>query len=408
MAVKEFNEKMLEKATGNASAVIEKILSLAEKTSPGLSEDTASGNTSSSSSTNGNTAASNASVSQTLITDGYSDNGYLSVMKKELLENIMNNEEFSYDMNNDALYKQYKDLYTAEGQRYAEHIYGLNSALTGGYGNSYASSAAAAAYGEYMSALSEKAAELEQNAYERYVEQKEDLLDKIKLVEELSENDYSKYRDSVEDYFDSEELELSKRNQTLKENQYKTDLASERYDTALSLALKAANYGDFSLLENLGVDTSSYQEDMAFELALKKAELGDYSALSELGVDVKLLVYKEVLELAEDLAELGDYSALKSMGIDVSSKEQAQKLELALSFAKLGDYTLLEQFGFNVPEEEAEEEKTEKISISVQKGAAEAYESGGITALEKYLSSQVAYGQISETAKQTIINTMKG
>ena len=98
----------------------------------------------------------------------YSENGQYKALSQSLLDSVLNTKDFSYDINSDALYNQYKDMYTTEGKKAAEHIYGLNTSLTGGYGNSYASSAAAAAYGEYMSQLSDKAAELEERAYERY------------------------------------------------------------------------------------------------------------------------------------------------------------------------------------------------------------------------------------------------
>ena len=330
----------------------------------------------------------------------YKANENYSAVSQKLLDSLLNTKDFSYDVNSDALYNQYKQLYSSQGQKAAEHVYGLNTSLTGGYGNSYASSAASAAYGEYMSKLSEKAAQLEERAYERYKDKNETLRENLDTVSSLLESDYDKYRDSVSDYYKNEELDISKENQALKKEQLAADLKNDE----ISLAFKAADTGDYSLLENLGIDTAKTQRERTFEEALKKAQLGDYSGLEILGIDTTALIYADVLENAKALASYGDYSALKALGIDLSKKENEELLETALAFAKLGDYSLLKQSGFIAPEEEDEKEETEKISINVQNGAKSAYESGGIDGLKKYLNNQVSFGQLTENGKQTILN----
>ena len=59
----------------------------------------------------------------------------------DIINRILNREEFSYDLNGDALYQQYKDQYMRGGQRAMQDTMAEAAALTGGYGNSYASTA---------------------------------------------------------------------------------------------------------------------------------------------------------------------------------------------------------------------------------------------------------------------------
>ena len=56
----------------------------------------------------------------------------------DILNQILNREKFSYDLNGDALYQQYKDLFTTQGKMAMMDTMGQAQAMTGGYGNSYA------------------------------------------------------------------------------------------------------------------------------------------------------------------------------------------------------------------------------------------------------------------------------
>ena len=60
---------------------------------------------------------------------------------KEAMDRINNREKFSYDLNGDALYQQYKDKYIQQGKMAMQDTMGQAAALTGGYGNSSAATA---------------------------------------------------------------------------------------------------------------------------------------------------------------------------------------------------------------------------------------------------------------------------
>ena len=64
----------------------------------------------------------------------------------DIMNRIMNREQFNYDLNADALYQQYKDQYIHGGNLAMQDTMGQATAMTGGYGNSYAQSAGQQTY----------------------------------------------------------------------------------------------------------------------------------------------------------------------------------------------------------------------------------------------------------------------
>lgn len=77
---------------------------------------------------------------------------------------------FHYDAASDPVYQQYEAQYTKQGQRAAQDAYGEAAARTGGYGSSYAATAATQANNYYMSELASKIPALYDAAYDMYAE----------------------------------------------------------------------------------------------------------------------------------------------------------------------------------------------------------------------------------------------
>lgn len=99
----------------------------------------------------------------------------LASLRDEALDRYLNREEFQYDMNADALYRQYADKYRDMGQMAMRDTMGQASALTGGYGSSYAQSVGQQAYNQYLKELGDVVPELYRLAYDRYQDQSEEL-----------------------------------------------------------------------------------------------------------------------------------------------------------------------------------------------------------------------------------------
>lgn len=117
-----------------------------------------------------------------------------------LYDQVTGREKFKYDMNEDVLYQQYKDMYMKSGQKAMQDTLGQGSALTGGYNNTYAQMAAQQAYNDYLGALNDKVPELYQQAYDRYQQEGDDLYEKFSMASDLYGKEYAQYRDNVTDW----------------------------------------------------------------------------------------------------------------------------------------------------------------------------------------------------------------
>ena len=121
-----------------------------------------------------------------------------------ILDNIMNRPKFSYtseDMVNDDLYKMYRDQYMRQGNLAMRDTMGNAAALTGGYGNTYASAAGQQAYDNYVAQLNNKALDFYDRAYQRYADEGQNLYNQMNVVTGLDNTDYQRYRDGVNDYY---------------------------------------------------------------------------------------------------------------------------------------------------------------------------------------------------------------
>lgn len=113
----------------------------------------------------------------------------------DLIDRIMNREDFSYDVNSDALYQQYKDQYTALGKMAMQDTMGQAAAMTGGYGSSYASTAGNQAYQSYLSQLNEIVPELYGMARDQYNQEGQEMYSQYGLLADQESQDYGRWVD---------------------------------------------------------------------------------------------------------------------------------------------------------------------------------------------------------------------
>jgi len=131
---------------------------------------------------------------------------YTSAWKDRLqdtVQKILNRESFSYDINADALYRQYKDSYLRQGRQAMEDTMGRSAALTGGYGNSYAQTAAQQTYQGYLQQLNDRIPQLQSLALQRYNAENARLQNNAGILMQQENLDYSRYRDAVADRNDT-------------------------------------------------------------------------------------------------------------------------------------------------------------------------------------------------------------
>ena len=167
-----------------------------------------------------------------------------------LIDQITNREDFSYDLNGDALYQQHKDQYTQQGKMAMMDTMGQAQAMTGGYGNSYAQSVGQQAYQGYLQQLNEVVPELYGMALDQYNQEGQDLLNQYSLLASQEEQDYGRYQDAVSEYYTQLQQMY---------NQYNTE---REYDYS-----KWADGRDFAY--------GQYSDDRAYEYQQGRDEVAD-------------------------------------------------------------------------------------------------------------------------------------
>ena len=118
----------------------------------------------------------------------------------DLLGQVMNRPKFQYDVNQDALYRQARDLYMQTGRQAMKDTIGQASAMTGGYGNSYAASAGNQAYQQYLTQLAGMVPEYYDRALQAYNQEGDQLARQYQMLGQRESQDYDRYRDTVSDW----------------------------------------------------------------------------------------------------------------------------------------------------------------------------------------------------------------
>ena len=114
-----------------------------------------------------------------------------------LYQEISSRPGFSYDPASDTAFQSYAAQYARQGQAAMRDALGQAAHLTGGYGSSYAQSAAQQSYQQYLRQLSDVLPQLQSAAYSRYRDAGEALLDRYKLLQGQDNAEYSRWQDQV-------------------------------------------------------------------------------------------------------------------------------------------------------------------------------------------------------------------
>ena len=114
-----------------------------------------------------------------------------------LYQEISDRPGFSYDPAADAAFQSYARQYAAQGRSAMTDTLGQAAHLTGGYGSSYAQSAAQQSYQRYLGQLSDVLPQLQSAAYSRYRDAGDALLDRYQLLQEQDSEAYGRWQDQV-------------------------------------------------------------------------------------------------------------------------------------------------------------------------------------------------------------------
>lgn len=184
----------------------------------------------------------------------------------EALQQILNRQPLNYNYNGDPLYQMYRDAALQNSQTASKDVLARAAALTGGYGNSYADTVAQQTAQAQMAQLTEKIPELAQVAQTRYDAETDRLKGNLGILSDLENQEYTrKFNEDQRDY---------------ERQQYADQLEREKNNDAwnrrLAMAQLAAQYGDTSGLEKLGIKASSSSGSGGTNDELSKWAYGEY------------------------------------------------------------------------------------------------------------------------------------
>lgn len=157
-----------------------------------------------------------------------------------LMDKIVNRQPFSYDFNADPIYQQHKDQYIKLGKEAAMNAVANASALTGGYGNSYAVTAGAQANQQALSGLNDIIPQLLNSAQKKYDSDTNALLNQYDIYNQAEQDNYNKFRDQMSDYNNERAYLTGMYNDALAQENYEKEQAEEQRRYEANLALQMA------------------------------------------------------------------------------------------------------------------------------------------------------------------------
>lgn len=116
---------------------------------------------------------------------------------RALYDELSARPDFRYDPADDPAYRSYAALYERKGKAAMSDTLGKAAALTGGYGSTYAQSAAQQAYNDYLLQLAGVVPDLQEQAWQQYKAQGDDLLRRYQLLDGQEKEAYDRWQDEV-------------------------------------------------------------------------------------------------------------------------------------------------------------------------------------------------------------------
>lgn len=152
---------------------------------------------------------------------------------KQAAQNLFSRPSFRYDAASDPLYQSYRQQYLRSGRLAMLDTLGQAQLGTGGYGNSYAQTAAQQAYGDQLQGLNDRIPELYQIALNRYGLETTALSDRLSYLQQQESQDYSRYQDALDAWQKQTNL-LANQLSAQKEQDYDRYVSDRDYSFQLS------------------------------------------------------------------------------------------------------------------------------------------------------------------------------
>ena len=108
------------------------------------------------------------------------------------MDELQNMGSFSYDFNKDPMFKILSQSYMQQAKQAANNASAMAAARTGGYGNSYGAAAASQQYNAALGNLYDQVPELQEAAYNKYLNERNDLYKQAGYYNDLNDTYYGR------------------------------------------------------------------------------------------------------------------------------------------------------------------------------------------------------------------------
>lgn len=230
-----------------------------------------------------------------------------SQLQQQLLSDLLNRQEFSYDKETDPQWASYKKSYLREGDRATSNALAQASAASGGRPSSYAVNAATQAGNYYATKLNDIIPTLYQQAYDRYLQEYQMKQSDLNAVNTQEQLDYAKYLDQLGQYNTDRSFALNQYAENAQQRLNALNALSADRDFAYNDYLNGYNMLQ-SYLGNL-----RGQSDTIYSRALDEADRR--TAAQQYADQLARQALADKITLAELGGAYGDYAGLNALGI---------------------------------------------------------------------------------------------
>lgn len=211
-----------------------------------------------------------------------------------LLGQIQNRDKFSYDMNSDPMFQQALASAMRSGKTAMQDTMGQASMLTGGYGSSYATSAASQAYNAYIQDAYDNLPEYYNMALEAYNLEGQDMYNQLAALsdadmkeyernynafnanmanaQQMYNNEYTQWADSIQQALNNANLQLNENNQMFNQLFNYTNMMNDEYWKDANFNESIRQYENNFAEGQRQFDTEMAYKDASFNEAIRQYE----------------------------------------------------------------------------------------------------------------------------------------
>lgn len=345
---------------------------------------------------------------------------------KGMMDQIMNRDKFSYDVDNDPLFQQALASAMSSGKQAMQDTIGQASALTGGYGSTYATTAGNQAYNSFIEDAYDNLPQYYEMAMQAYQMEGDELYRQLGMFNDADDKEYSRnvtaydatyqhrnrmydeayqiFRDSKTDAYNMANLQLSEHGQLVSDavNYYNvtSDYANtlynreyQKWNDEVNQAMQYAQMLNNDYWKQTNYDRGVFESDRAYNRDIFESDR-DYNR----GVFESDRAYNEGVRQYEQNYAQSEKWNQKDIDYKYSSlAENKRQFNVGMGDTNNDGVVSDEEYAKYVERYGTKEDANKSIEDNIPSGIkskASKFETNG--ELEEYLDKQVAHENLTE------------